>query len=112
MVLIVCVFIFTFNFSLAEIKRLEFVNLFAAWTCVESFFYHSIFSSRQNPAKSLQLMPKSDIVEQGYVLSINRYKEWVHERVDHRAPQAILDELESIEKEITQGMKQLRGILK
>ena len=57
-------------------------------------------------------VPKSDIVEQGYDLSINRYKEVVHEVVDHRPPQAILDELESIEKEITQGMKQLRGILK
>jgi len=56
-------------------------------------------------------VPKSDIVEQGYDLSINRYKEVVHEEVDHRAPQAILDELESIEKQITQGMKQLRGII-
>jgi type I restriction-modification system DNA methylase subunit len=57
-------------------------------------------------------LPKSDIVEQGYDLSINRYKEVVHEEVNHRAPQAILDELESIEKEITQGMEQLRGMLK
>lgn len=57
-------------------------------------------------------VPKSDIVEQGYDLSINRYKEVVHEEVDHRPPQAILDELESIETEITQGMKQLRGMLK
>jgi hypothetical protein len=56
-------------------------------------------------------VPKSDIVEQGYDLSINRYKEVVHEEVDHRAPQAILDELESIEKEIIQGMKQLRGMI-
>lgn len=57
-------------------------------------------------------VPKKDIVEQGYDLSINRYKEVVHEEVDHRSPQAILDELEIIEKEITQGMKQLRGMLK
>jgi type I restriction enzyme M protein len=57
-------------------------------------------------------VPKSVIVDQGYDLSINRYKEVVHEEVDHRKPQAILDELESIEKEITQGMKQLRGMLK
>ena len=57
-------------------------------------------------------VPKSEIVEQGYDLSINRYKEVVHEEVDHRAPHAILDELESIEKEITTGMKQLRRMLK
>ncbi|WP_417730897.1 type I restriction-modification system subunit M [Rosistilla oblonga] len=57
-------------------------------------------------------VPKSDIVEQGYDLSINRYKEVVHEEVDHRPPQAILDELESIELEITRGMKELRRMLK
>ncbi|TWU45055.1 hypothetical protein Q31b_02260 [Novipirellula aureliae] len=39
-------------------------------------------------------VPKSDIVEQGYDLSINRYKEVVHEEVDHRPPQVILSELE------------------
>ncbi len=57
-------------------------------------------------------VPKSDIVEQGYDLSINRYKEIVYEEVEHRPPQEILDELEGIEKEITKGMKQLRGMLK
>jgi hypothetical protein len=112
MVLIVCIFIFTFDFSMAEIKRMECVSRFPAWPCVESFFYRSIIDSPQNPAKSPQIIPKSDIVEQGCDLSINRYKEVVHEEVDHRAPQAILEELKSIEKEITQGMKQLRGMLK
>lgn len=57
-------------------------------------------------------MPKSGFVEQGYELSINRYKEVVHEEVEHRKPQEILNELENIEKEIMQGMKQLRGMLK
>jgi len=52
-------------------------------------------------------VPKSDIVEQGYDLSINRYKE-----VDHRAPFEIFDQLQSIEKKINAGMKQLRGMLK
>jgi type I restriction enzyme M protein len=56
-------------------------------------------------------VPKAEIVEQGYDLSINRYKEVVHEEVDHRAPQAILDELESIEKEIFSGMKELRKMI-
>lgn len=36
----------------------------------------------------------------------------VYEEVEHRAPQAILDEVDIIEKEITTGMKQLRGMLK
>jgi type I restriction enzyme M protein len=57
-------------------------------------------------------VPKKDIIEQGYDLSINRYKEVVHEEVVHRAPGEILDELEGIEQEILQGMKQLREMLK
>ncbi len=70
-------------------------------------------SERKNPRTAQSFcVPKLDIVEQGYDLSINRYKEVVHEEVNHRAPFEILDELESIEKEIIQGMKQLRGMLK
>lgn len=70
-------------------------------------------SERKNPRTAQSFcVPKSDIVEQGYDLSINRYKEVVHEEVNHRPPQAILDELESIETEITNGMKELRRMLK
>ena len=70
-------------------------------------------SERKNPRTAQSFcVPKADIVAQGYDLSINRYKEVVHEEVEHRAPTIILDELEGIEKEIMQGMKQLRGMLK
>jgi hypothetical protein len=31
-------------------------------------------------------VPKADIVAQGYDLSLNRYKEVVHEDVEHRDP--------------------------
>ena len=31
-------------------------------------------------------MPKADIAAQGYDLSLNRYKEVVHEEVEHRPP--------------------------
>ncbi|HET7696209.1 MAG TPA: class I SAM-dependent DNA methyltransferase, partial [Vicinamibacterales bacterium] len=35
-------------------------------------------------------VPKADIVAQGYDLSLNRYKEIVHEAVEHRSPKEIL----------------------
>ncbi|MEO5811768.1 MAG: class I SAM-dependent DNA methyltransferase [Rhodanobacter sp.] len=54
---------------------------------------------------------KSEIVTQGYDLSLNRYKEVVHEEVAHRAPQEILAELAKLEREIAQGMKKLEGML-
>lgn len=56
-------------------------------------------------------VPKEDIAAQGYDLSLNRYKEIVHEEIEHRAPEVILDELERIEKEISDGMAQLREML-
>ncbi|GHJ11132.1 DNA methyltransferase [Micromonospora humidisoli] len=56
-------------------------------------------------------VPKADIVEQGYDLSLNRYKEVVHEAVEHRAPLDVLADLERLESEIQQGMAELRAML-
>lgn len=55
---------------------------------------------------------KADIAAQGYDLSLNRYKEVVHEEVNHRPPREILAELAKIEEEIQAGMRELQGILK
>jgi hypothetical protein len=43
------------------------------------------------------LVPKADIVAQGYDLSLNRYKEVVHEEVEHRDPLDIIADLEALE---------------
>jgi type I restriction enzyme M protein len=55
---------------------------------------------------------KADIAAQGYDLSLNRYKEVVHEAVEHRAPKEILADLAKLEEEIQRGMKELEGMLK
>ena len=57
-------------------------------------------------------VPKADIAAKGYDLSLNRYKEVVHEEVVHRPPKEILAELAKLEEEIQQGMKELEGMLK
>ena len=57
-------------------------------------------------------VPKADIAAQGYDLSLNRYKEVVHEEVAHRPPSEILASLGKLEAEIQQGMKELEGMLK
>ena len=57
-------------------------------------------------------VPKADIAAQGYDLSLNRYKEVVHEEVEHRAPKEILADLAKLEEEIQRGMKELEGMLK
>ncbi|PTA46433.1 class I SAM-dependent DNA methyltransferase [Micromonospora sp. RP3T] len=56
-------------------------------------------------------VPKADIVEQGYDLSLNCYKEVVHEQVEHRSPLAILANLERLESEIQQRMADLKAML-
>ena len=57
-------------------------------------------------------VPKGDIAAQGYDLSINRYKEVVHEAVEHLPPKEILAKLAKLEEEIQAGMKALEGMLK
>jgi len=56
-------------------------------------------------------VPKADIAAQGFDLSLNRYKEVVHEEVEHRPPREILAELAKLEEEIQRGMKELDGML-
>jgi type I restriction enzyme M protein len=57
-------------------------------------------------------VPKADIAAQGYDLSLNRYKEVVHEEIEHRVPKEILADLARLEEEIQRGMKELKGMLK
>ena len=56
-------------------------------------------------------MPKAEVGAQGYDLSLNRYKEVVHETIEHRAPKEILAELAKLEEEIQRGMRELEGML-
>ncbi|VGO15034.1 putative type I restriction enzymeP M protein [Pontiella desulfatans] len=67
--------------------------------------------ARERTAQSF-CVPKADIAAEGYDLSLNRYKEVVHEQIDHRPPQDILAELNQIEGEIQSGMQELEGLLK
>jgi type I restriction enzyme M protein len=54
---------------------------------------------------------KNDIAAQGYDLSLNRYKEVVHDEVEHRPPLEIIADLERIEGEIQQGLSELKAML-
>ena len=56
-------------------------------------------------------VPKADIAAQGYDLSLNRYKEVVHEDVVHRSPKEILAELARIEAGIEAERRALEGLL-
>jgi type I restriction enzyme M protein len=66
---------------------------------------------RARTAQSFRI-PKSEIANQNYDLSLNRYKEVVHAEVAHRPPGEILKNLAALEKEISSGMKELEDMLK
>ena len=57
-------------------------------------------------------VPKTDIVAQGYDLSLNRHKEVVHAHVEHKPPREILAELAALEIEIQAGMQELEAELR
>lgn len=62
-------------------------------------------------------VPKAEIVAEGYDLSFSRYREEVHEAIEYEHPEAILDRLigpdgqGGLEKEIADGLRELRGML-
>ena len=57
------------------------------------------------------LVPRAEIVNNDYDLSINRYKEVVYEAVKHERPKVILKRLAKLEKEIARGRAGLEGLL-
>jgi len=57
-------------------------------------------------------VPKADIARDGtYDLSINRYKETVHEAVEHETPAAIIADLKRLEAEIAEGLAKLEEMV-
>ena len=57
------------------------------------------------------LVPKAEIVENGYDLSINRYKQVVHEAVEHAPSAQLIAELKALEAQIADGLDELEGML-
>ncbi|MDX6707091.1 MAG: type restriction enzyme protein [Solirubrobacteraceae bacterium] len=56
-------------------------------------------------------VPKSDIVAEGYDLSINRYNEIVLEEVGHRLPEEIIADLDRLEDEIRTELDKLKDMI-
>ncbi|MFC1743361.1 N-6 DNA methylase [Candidatus Riflebacteria bacterium] len=57
------------------------------------------------------LVPVNEIRENNYDLSINRYKEIVHEEIEYDPPKKILKDIMKMEKDIQEGLIELEGML-
>ena len=69
-------------------------------------------SERERPRTAQNFcVPKADIAAHGYDLSLNRYKEVVHEEIEHRPPREILAELAKLQEEIQREIKELERML-
>ena len=67
-------------------------------------------SLRPRTAQSF-LVPREEIVANGYDLSINKYKEVEYVPVEYPSSQEIMAELHELEMEITKGLAELEGML-
>ena len=57
------------------------------------------------------LVPKAEIAENGYDLSINRYREVTYRAVEYDPPHVILERLAALEEEIAGGRRELEELL-
>jgi type I restriction enzyme M protein len=57
------------------------------------------------------LVPKAEIEQNGYDLSINRYNEVVYEEVQYDSPKVILKRIKELQKAMDEGIRELEGML-
>jgi len=57
------------------------------------------------------LVPKAEIVGNGYDLSINKYKQSAYKEETYPHPREILAEINALEREISDGLKELEGMV-
>lgn len=65
---------------------------------------------RKRTAQSF-VVPVEEIRENGYDLSINRYREIIHDEIQYDPPKQIIAEIKEIEKEIMRRLEELEGML-
>jgi type I restriction enzyme M protein len=71
-------------------------------------------ASECNNARTAQsfTVPKAEIAATGYDLSLNRYKEVVHEHIEHVVPMQLVAEIKQLDSEIQADMAELEELLK
>jgi type I restriction enzyme M protein len=67
-------------------------------------------TDRQRTDRSF-FVPRAEIEEQGYDLSINRYKEIVYEEVAYDPPAVIIERIRALEQERFEGLEELERML-
>ena len=74
-------------------------------------FQHLEREAERKRTEQSFFVPKQEIVDNGYDLSINKYKKTEYVPVEYPPTGEILDELDCLQVEITKGLAELRGLL-
>jgi type I restriction enzyme M protein len=90
--------------STSELAKNNLPDIVARWQ------NRAAEAERPRTAQSF-LVPKSEIAENGYDLSVNRYREVQYEEVITESPKEILAKLRVLEGEIQKGIEELEGML-
>jgi type I restriction enzyme M protein len=77
---------------------------------IERFHHLDQEEGRERTEQSF-FVPKQEIVDNGYDLSINKYKKTEYVAVEYPPTREILDRLDQLEAEIQEGLKKLRGMV-
>ena len=77
---------------------------------IERFHHLDQEEGRERTEQSF-FVPKQEIVDNGYDLSINKYKKTEYVAVEYPPTSEILDKLDQLEAEIQEGLKELRGMV-
>lgn len=74
--------------------------------------YHARDAEAQRARTDASFMvPVSEIAEQDWDLSINRYKEIVYEEIEYDPPAEIIADIEQLDKERNEALEVLKGLL-
>ena len=66
---------------------------------------------RERTEKSF-LVPVEEIRENGYDLSINRYKEIVYDEVEYEEPLVLIEKIRNLEEDIILGLEEIEKLVK
>jgi type I restriction enzyme M protein len=91
--------------SSEDLNKNNLPDVIARWTKRDG-------SEPKNPRTAQSFcVPKAEIAANGYELSLNRYKEVVHEAMDHVPPKQLIAELKKLEEAIQEALAELEGML-
>ena len=74
-------------------------------------FHHLEQEATRERTEQSFFVPKQEIVDNGYDLSINKYKKTEYVAVEYPSTTEIMDKLDELEKSIAAELKELRGML-